>query len=599
MEQLRAESASTLWRAVDETLDRTVRVSVLAPDLPHTADVLDSARRVALVQDSRLAKVLDVGDEGHVAFVVMENLTGRTLTQAVAGTPLPANEARRLVGEVAQALSAAAARGLHHQRLIPESLVIGDDGSVKITGTAIEAAETGAGSSNSVLASREDARGLICLLYAALTGRWPGTILSGLPGAPQVGGHPVPPSDLVAGVPNDLDELCAATLGAGGDVPGGPAEVAQRLAPWENVQPLTDPTGLLIPGTVDPSSSPAPGPTAGTTTPGWSWTTPAPATPPGATPLPAGHSPGPAAPGRQQRGHGPRQEPTPVSDGGQPEQNLRTEQLPPRRPTARIGKNDVSAVPRGSFRGWDDLSTIGTPVIDEEEPLVPFVPTATPQKPPGEQSRFVIAVVVSFVVLVVIIATLSLHSMKAPTELIPDIPTGTVPTGAATAVSGAASPAAASPTTSTPSASPTASPQIAGVQVIDPQGDGSENNDRAIQAIDGNTSTRWQSNHYNSAAFGGLKHGLGLVLDLGAGGSTLVHQVVLDATGNGGAVELRSSPGPGLDGSVVVAKAPIENNHAVLTPATPVDSRLLLLWFTTLPQINGKYQLLVSEINVR
>jgi hypothetical protein len=37
----------------------------------------------------------------------------------------------------------------------------------------------------------------------------------------------------------------------------------------------------------------------------------------------------------------------------------------------------------------------------------------------------------------------------------------------------------------------------------------------------------------------------------------------------------------------------------VLTPAKPVNSSHLVLWFTKLPKTDGKYQLIVSEINIR
>jgi hypothetical protein len=612
-----------LWRALDETLERPVRVAVFDPALPRTADVLDAARRVTLAKDPRLAQVLDVGRDGGVAFVVSENLPGRTLTQALSGgAPLPAAEARRLVGEAAEALSGAAHRGLHHQRLAPETLVVGTDGSVKLTGTAVEAAATGAESRDSAAASRVDALGLVCVLYAALTGRWPGTTPSDLPAAPRVGGRPVPPGELVPGIPADLDDLCTQTLANAQNAPVTPAEVAERLSPWPGAHPLTDPRLLLVTTSGDPGSSSTGAPT-----------TTEPAVPQAVAPSPAALAAAAAAVARIRRaeasgGDGaavvqeatsPAASTTPTpADSSPTVASPDSAPTPPGFPSTGsprplfepLGQSaparEQDTVARGHFQGWDDLSTIGRPVTDDE-PLVPFAQVAEGEEPPGSQSRFVIVVVVGFVVLVVVIALISLSSLGSPSKLIPKDVTGPLPTATSGAGSGSSTIRSAAPTPSTPAtepsssaATPSASPQLVGAQAIDPQGDGSENDSQASRAVDGDASTAWKSQRYQTADFGGLKDGVGLVLSLGAGDVPDVQQVVVDVAGSGGTVELRTTPTPGFDGSTVVAQAPIEGGRAVLTPAKPVNSRLLLLWFTKLPKTpDGKYQLIVSEINVR
>ncbi len=48
-----------------------------------------------------------------------------------------------------------------------------------------------------------------------------------------------------------------------------------------------------------------------------------------------------------------------------------------------------------------------------------------------------------------------------------------------------------------------------------PPGDGSEDGSRIAAATDGNPATAWETEHYTTAAFGNLKHGVGLVLDAG------------------------------------------------------------------------------------
>ena len=250
---VRTRPGGSLWRAVDETLDRPVLVQAFVLDHPYGPEIVDAARRAALVEDPRLQRVLAAGEERGTAYVVLERLSGRTLVDLLGTGPLPAESARRIVGEAAQALDRAAARGLHHLRLRPTSLVVAADGTVTVVGTAIDAAADGAESPNTPAATRSDAVGLVALLYAALTGRWPGAQDSGLARAPRVAGRPVPPGDLVAGVPNDLDTLCAVALGPHEDGPRTPGELAAQLSPWAAAAPLTDPRGLHLGAPARPS----------------------------------------------------------------------------------------------------------------------------------------------------------------------------------------------------------------------------------------------------------------------------------------------------------------------------------------------------------
>lgn len=71
---------------------------------------------------------------------------------------------------------------------------------------------------------------------------------------------------------------------------------------------------------------------------------------------------------------------------------------------------------------------------------------------------------------------------------------------------------------------------------IDPAGDGSERNETAAFAIDGDDDTFWRTERYRSAGFGGLKPGVGLVVDLG--GPARVREVTLDTESESWSVEL-------------------------------------------------------------
>ncbi|MGV8966244.1 MAG: hypothetical protein ACOH2F_08180 [Cellulomonas sp.] len=254
-------AGTTAWDANDQILDRAVRLTILADG--RVAQAVDAARRAALVADPRLVRVLDVGDhEGH-AYMITEPVTGPSLTQLVGRRPLPADQARAIIGEAASALEAARRRGVHHLTLRPSALHLTTDDRVLITGLAVDAALLGQGIGDARSTTRADTVGLVALLYAALTGRWPGAAhdaaRSGgaqLPAAPLLEGRPVAPSELVAGIPNDLDTLCAVTLGPNDDGPHSPAELVLELEPWGNIsavdllatasEPTWDPTSTVV-----------------------------------------------------------------------------------------------------------------------------------------------------------------------------------------------------------------------------------------------------------------------------------------------------------------------------------------------------------------
>ena len=239
------------WSAHDTTLERDVAVTVFDGAHPHAAAVLDAARRAAGVEDSRLVRILDVGTAGGVSWIVEESLaSAESLATLLQQGPLPAEEARRIAGEAASALEKARQRGLHHLRLTPHAVLRTQDGTVKVTGTAIAAGIDGFEEPDDVAATRADTVALVALAYAALTGRWPlSAVVHGVDPAPRVVGGVAAPSEIAAGVPSDLDALCRLTLNDDAG-PLTPGDFATQIAPWaaSTVRPAaTEPTVVLDP----------------------------------------------------------------------------------------------------------------------------------------------------------------------------------------------------------------------------------------------------------------------------------------------------------------------------------------------------------------
>ncbi|MBM6403485.1 protein kinase family protein [Phycicoccus sp. CSK15P-2] len=257
------------WTADDTTLGRTVSLLVISREDHRAPAFLDAARRAGSVAHPVLVRVLDVGEDGEVAYVVEEDLgDARTLTSLVTDGGMPGDEVRRVTGEVASALETARQRGLHHLDLTPEDVLRSTDGEVRLRGIELAAVRAGQEGRDGEEAARQDAVGVVALAYAGLTGLWPLAAGSGgLTSAPRVPGGVASPSEIAAGVPRDLDALCRLTLNED-QGPTSPGDYARQVAPWPSRQVLGRPVTptRTTPTRTTPEPAPATGPVEGPTT---------------------------------------------------------------------------------------------------------------------------------------------------------------------------------------------------------------------------------------------------------------------------------------------------------------------------------------------
>ena len=273
MDQVAAGSGWTMWKAIDETLARPVSVLTFAPGFPRITQVVTAARAASRLTDPRLAQVFDVEDGGdpgvpggraglgppggNAAYVVLEWVGGETLTDLVADGPLEPARACALVAEAAQALAGAHAAGQAHLCMTPETLRWTRSSGVKITGLGIDAALAGAGLTASAASDPAvtDTRDLAALLYAALTGYWPGELQSMLPSAPVTDGEVCTPRQVSANVPPPVDAVvCRALLqraGRQGPAIVSPGAFADALSSVAPPVPLPEPAPALPRTTVD------------------------------------------------------------------------------------------------------------------------------------------------------------------------------------------------------------------------------------------------------------------------------------------------------------------------------------------------------------
>jgi eukaryotic-like serine/threonine-protein kinase len=131
-DRLGAGGMSVVWEARDEVLERDVAVKVLAPALAENPDLLHrihaEARAAAGLRHPNVVAVYDFGeteDAGRtVPYIVMELVTGRSMTELLTGGPLPWRLAVLIGAQVAAALAAAHAHGIVHRDVKPANVMV-------------------------------------------------------------------------------------------------------------------------------------------------------------------------------------------------------------------------------------------------------------------------------------------------------------------------------------------------------------------------------------------------------------------------------------------------------------------------------------------
>jgi len=219
---------STLWRAVDQQLDREVAVKILRPqysaDPGFAARFRQEARSVASLTHPNIVSVYDYGTDadGATQYIVMQLVEGRDLAAILKERGrISTDDAVQVAIAVASALEAAHRRGIVHRDVKPGNILITEDGDVKVTDFGIaravsEASMTVTGTTlgsvhyfspeqarGDEVTGRSDVYALGIVLYEMLTGHRPfegdsaaGVALKRLtenPPRPMVAGQPLPP----------------------------------------------------------------------------------------------------------------------------------------------------------------------------------------------------------------------------------------------------------------------------------------------------------------------------------------------------------------------------------------------------------------------
>jgi serine/threonine-protein kinase len=124
-----------VYRAYDESIDRSVAIKVLKPEFARDDDLvarfMREARAAGALNHPNIATVYDVGQFEGVTYIAMELVEGVTLDVALqAHGRFPFERALLLAQQMASALEYAHARGVVHRDVKPSNMLLGSEGQI-------------------------------------------------------------------------------------------------------------------------------------------------------------------------------------------------------------------------------------------------------------------------------------------------------------------------------------------------------------------------------------------------------------------------------------------------------------------------------------
>ena len=137
---------STVYRAFDIVLERPVAIKLMHRESAADASALErfrrEARAVAQLNNAHIVTVIDAGEEPQsdagagagAPYIVLEYVEGETLKQVIRREgPLEITQAIAYAIEIARALEAAHEHLIVHRDMKPQNVLIGGEGTLKIT----------------------------------------------------------------------------------------------------------------------------------------------------------------------------------------------------------------------------------------------------------------------------------------------------------------------------------------------------------------------------------------------------------------------------------------------------------------------------------
>ena len=132
IDELGAGGMGRVYRAHDPTLRRDVAIKVLRDDVLAGRDLLTEARSASRLKHANICAIYEVGDDAGQAFIAMELVDGRPLSDRIARGALPLRMALELAVQIGGALAHAHEHGVVHGDLKGHNVVVTAKGDVKL-----------------------------------------------------------------------------------------------------------------------------------------------------------------------------------------------------------------------------------------------------------------------------------------------------------------------------------------------------------------------------------------------------------------------------------------------------------------------------------
>jgi eukaryotic-like serine/threonine-protein kinase len=136
VEQVGVGGMGVVYRAHDNRLDRDVALKFLPPELLNDENaralLIREARTASALNHPNICTIYDVGEENGKSYIVMEFVKGRSLTDQIPETGLPADTVIRYGEQIADAMAHAHEHGVIHRDLKSPNVIISGSGRVKV-----------------------------------------------------------------------------------------------------------------------------------------------------------------------------------------------------------------------------------------------------------------------------------------------------------------------------------------------------------------------------------------------------------------------------------------------------------------------------------
>lgn len=244
---------ATVYVATDLRLERRIALKVmhahLSDDSAFQSRFIQEARSAARLADPHVVNVFDQGQDGELAYLVMEYLPGITLRELLREQKrLTVPQTITIMDAILAGLSAAHRANIVHRDVKPENVLLAEDGRIKIGDFGLARATTANTATGQQLLgtiaylapelvtrgtadARSDIYALGIMLYEMLVGEQPYKGEQPMQIAFQHATESVPrPSVRNPGVPEQLDELVLwATEKSPDDRPDDAQQMLERL----------------------------------------------------------------------------------------------------------------------------------------------------------------------------------------------------------------------------------------------------------------------------------------------------------------------------------------------------------------------------------